>query len=173
MRRHGRRTRHHAGHLCFRTHRSYRTGPRHRTFPRHRYPSQILRPPARLGHADSGVGLPNRRRDRRNTPKMNPAWIGIIFLVLFAVVLIAISLGYRFLESQRKKQVAGMLQVVSGLPGAAAAPSILLDQNEDDPVEALMRKSQVTSQLSSMIQQSGLPWTVSRLVAQMAIGFVR
>ncbi len=103
---------------------------------------------------------------------MNPAWIGIIFLVLFAVVLISISLGYRFLESQRKKQVAGMLQVVSGLPGAAAAPSILLDQNEDDPVEALMRKSQVTSQLSSMIQQSGLPWTVSRLVAQMAIGFV-
>ena len=47
---------------------------------------------------------------------MIPAIIIVSFLVLFAVVMIAVSLGYRFLETQRKKQVEGMLNVVSGNP---------------------------------------------------------
>ena len=95
---------------------------------------------------------------------MIPAVAGIIFLVLFAVVLIAISLGYRFLESQRKKQVAGMLEIVSGKSAADSGPSILIE-GEDDPLEALMRRSELSDRLTQMIQQSGLQWTVTRLVA--------
>jgi tight adherence protein B len=100
---------------------------------------------------------------------MNPGFIAIIFLVFFAIVLIAISLGYRFLESQRKKQVAGMLQVVSGQAPEDATPSVLVDPVEKDPLEAILRNSEVSNRLHAMIQQSGLPWTVSRLVALMAM----
>lgn len=100
---------------------------------------------------------------------MIPAVVGIIFLVLFAVVMIAISLGYRFLESQRKKQVAGMLEIVSGKSAEDSGPSILIEANEDDPLEALLRRSQISDRLTEIIQQSGLPWTVSRLVALMGM----
>jgi tight adherence protein B len=93
---------------------------------------------------------------------MNPAFLAIIFLILFATVMVAVSVGYRFLEAQRKKQVAGMLQVVSGT--AAPDEASVLIQREDDPVEALIRKSAISSELQAMIQQSGLPWTVTRLV---------
>lgn len=98
---------------------------------------------------------------------MIPGFIAIIFLVLFSVVLVAISLGYRFLEAQRKKQVAGMLEVVSGNAPSDAAPSILIEPSEADPLEAILRSSEISSRLSTMIQQSGLPWSPSRLIAMM------
>jgi tight adherence protein B len=96
---------------------------------------------------------------------MNPIFMGIIFLVLFAIIMVAISIGYRFLEAQRKKQVAGLLDVVSGRPVGQTETPILLDAAEDDPFEVLLRKMQVTGRLNQFIQQSGLPWTPSRLIA--------
>lgn len=96
---------------------------------------------------------------------MNSGLILLIFLVLFAIMLVAISLGYRFLETQRKKQVEGMLQVVSGQSSTDTATSVLRESGDEDPLEVLLRKSQISNRLSAMIQQSGLPWTVTRLAA--------
>lgn len=93
---------------------------------------------------------------------MIPGFIAIIFLVLFAVVLIAVSLGYRFLETQRKRQVAGMLEMVSGKP-AETAPSILIKPGEDDPLAEVLRRAEVTGRLQAIIQQSGLSWSVTHL----------
>ncbi len=100
---------------------------------------------------------------------MTPGFLAIIFLVLFAVVLIAISLGYRFLETQRKKQVAGMLEVVSGTSESDAGPSILVDRGEEDPLQTLLQNAELSNRLNAMIQQSGLPWTPSRLIAMIAM----
>jgi tight adherence protein B len=100
---------------------------------------------------------------------MTTALLAIIFLVLFAIVLIAISIAYRFLEAQRKNQVAGMLDVVSGAENRDVRPSILADPAEKDPVEVLLEKSKIVERLHAMIQQSGLPWTVTRLLAMMIL----
>ena len=99
---------------------------------------------------------------------MNSGFMFVIFLVLFSVVLIAISLGYRFLETQRKKQVAGMLDVVSGNTPRDGQTSVLVDRAQDDPVSAFLR-ADVADRLHRMIQQSGLNWTVTRLIATMVI----
>jgi tight adherence protein B len=100
---------------------------------------------------------------------MNPIFGGLIFLILFAVVLVAISVGYRFLEKQRKKQVESMLDVASGREAEETHASILVDQGAGDPLEQLWRDAELMQRLTRFIQQSGLPWTVSRLVAMTLI----
>jgi tight adherence protein B len=96
---------------------------------------------------------------------MNSVFVVIVFLVLFAIVLLAISVGYRFLESQRKKQVEAMLDVASGRVAGETHTSILLDGSNEDVIGQLLRNSAAMKRLSSFIQQSGLSWTVSHLVA--------
>jgi tight adherence protein B len=101
---------------------------------------------------------------------MNPIFGIIIFLVLFAVILVAISVGYRFLEAQRKKQVAGMLDVAAGNMPEQGETSILVDRTSESPFDTVLKKAAVTARLGRMIQQAGLQWTVSRLLISMAVG---
>jgi tight adherence protein B len=101
---------------------------------------------------------------------MNTLFIVIIFLVLFAVVLVTIGLGFRVLESQRKKQVEGLLTVVSGTGLDDGHETILFDRTEENPLDALVKKVGLTVRINRLIQQSGLPWTASRLLIASAIG---
>lgn len=103
---------------------------------------------------------------------MNPLFLVIIFLVLAAVILVAISLGYRFLETQRKKQVAGMLTVVSGAIAEEPGSGILVDPAQEDPLDAFLRKGAFPRRAQQLIQQAGLQWSLRRLFTGMAIGAV-
>ena len=53
---------------------------------------------------------------------MNIAVLFISFLILFTIILLAVSIGLRYLEERRKSQVSGMLQTASGEKPAEAAP---------------------------------------------------
>jgi tight adherence protein B len=103
---------------------------------------------------------------------MNAALMVIVFLVLFALVLVAISSGYRFLESQRKQQVKGMLDVVAGKTADSQESSILVDQVETDPLASILERTDFSENLRDMIQQAGLSWKVSHLVGSMILGTV-
>ena len=95
---------------------------------------------------------------------MNTAFVLIIFLLLFAVVLIAVSLAYRFLESQRKRQMQTMLEVTTGRSPIETETSILVDDEAKDVVAELWGHTAAVRGLKRLIQQAGLSWTVSRLV---------
>ena len=99
---------------------------------------------------------------------MIPIIIGVTFLVLFAVVMVAVSVGYRFLEEQRKKQVKGMLNVVSGNSAEASEP-LFLDAQVEDRLESFFRKTGEIERLRKFIQQGGLTWTPTRLMATILI----
>ena len=101
---------------------------------------------------------------------MIPVIITVSFLVLFAVVMVAVSLGYRVLETQRKKQVEGMLNVVSGNPVEGVEPVVLDQPREEDPLESFFRKTGEIEKLRKFIQQAGLTWSPTRLVASTFIG---
>ena len=102
---------------------------------------------------------------------MNPAYLVITFAVVFGMVMGAIGLGYRMLEAQRKKQVEGMLNAVSGEGTDESQPTILMDQPEIDAVESVLDKG-LYGRTLKLLQQSGVPWTVSRLVFSMLIGAI-
>jgi tight adherence protein B len=90
--------------------------------------------------------------------------IGVAFLVLFAVVMVAVSVGYRVLEAQRKKQVEGMLNVVSGDSAEALQP-VVLEPRAEDRLELFFQKTGEIERLRKFIQQGGLTWSPTRLVA--------
>ncbi len=104
---------------------------------------------------------------------MSPTVIIAIFafLVLFAVVLVAVSMGYRVLEAQRKSQVHGMLQTASGVAPESES-TILVDRTSVSSLDAAIKKTPMAVQLGRMIQQAGLQWTVSRLLIAMTVGAV-
>lgn len=103
---------------------------------------------------------------------MIPVIVTVSFLVLFAVVMVAVSLGYRFLEGQRKKQVEGMLNVVSGEPVEGLEPVVLEQPTGEDPFEKFFQKTGELERLRKFIQQAGLTWSPMRLVASTLIGTV-
>jgi len=103
---------------------------------------------------------------------MIPVIITVSFLVLFAIVMVAVSVGYRFLEAQRKKQVEGMLNVVSGNPSEGLEPVVLEPSAADDPLETFIRKTGELERLRKFIQQAGLTWSVTRLLATILISAV-
>ncbi|HEX5431952.1 MAG TPA: hypothetical protein VFW83_08305, partial [Bryobacteraceae bacterium] len=92
---------------------------------------------------------------------------GAIFLILFAIVLVAISLGMRFLEDQRKRQVKGMLSAVSGEDSEPQQTSIL--REEEDPLDVFLKKAAFGRRLESAIRLAGLEWTVGKLVMLMLL----
>jgi len=96
---------------------------------------------------------------------MIPAIIIVSFLVLFAVVMIAVSLGYRFIETQRKKQVEGMLNVVSGNPVEGLQSVVLDTPTEDNPLDKFFQKTGDLDRIRKFIQQAGLDWSPTRLLA--------
>lgn len=91
------------------------------------------------------------------------------FLVLFLLVVLSATLGLRFFDSRRKKQVTAMLQTVAGDP--VPQVSNLLIEPEDQagsPMERLLGKFNFFKKVEERIQQAGLDWTPGKLFLIMA-----
>jgi len=102
---------------------------------------------------------------------MSPLIGIIIFLVLFAIIMIAVGLASRFVEVQSKKQVATILNPVTSEEETLQS-SILVDPEERDPFETVLQRYDLTGRLQILLQQSGLQWSSSHLVVAMGLGGV-
>jgi tight adherence protein B len=94
----------------------------------------------------------------------------VSFIVVFVLILFAVSLGMKFVDSRRKTQMVGMLQTASG--EQAVTLTNLLKEIEPDKPTGL---SQIVSSLhfskhaQEQIAQAGLTWTSNRLIAMMGV----
>lgn len=98
----------------------------------------------------------------------------VTFVSVFALVLIAVSLGTKFFEAQRRKNVSTMLKAVEGAPAAVAETKILKDDAAPDAtvVERVLTKLNLGDRTKAELQQSGLGWSPAQLVTNMGIGAV-
>jgi tight adherence protein B len=89
----------------------------------------------------------------------------VCFLGVFAVLLVAFSFGWQFLETQRKKKVVGMLKTVSG-SNMGAETTVLKDSTGDggDALSRMLEGLDLTKKLEAQIQQAGMDWTVNKLL---------
>lgn len=88
-----------------------------------------------------------------------------LFFCVLAIVLVATALGLNFLESQRKKQVKSMLRTVEGKTPEEAETKILLEPDENDAfVSRAVSRLNWAKSIESTLQQSGLNWSVTRLL---------
>jgi len=101
--------------------------------------------------------------------------IGLIvaFVVIFALVLLAVSVGLKYFDARRKKQMVDMLHTATG--DAAVPISTLLKEIETDKptgFKAILRSLQFSRHAQRQIQQAGLSWSSTRLIAAMGLATI-
>ncbi|HEY1497106.1 MAG TPA: type II secretion system F family protein [Candidatus Solibacter sp.] len=94
----------------------------------------------------------------------------VSFVVVFALMLLAVSLGLKYFDARRKKQVVDMLHTASGEP-AVSVSNLLKEIESDKPtgLKRLLTSFQFSRHAAEMIQQAGLNWSPSRLMLAMAL----
>jgi len=106
-----------------------------------------------------------------------PIAVIVSFIVLFALVLFAVSVGMKFLDARRKGQMVDMLQTAAGenVPGITT----LLKEIEPDKatgLKSLVRSLEFTRHAQEQLQQAGMNWSSTKLLAMMVLltipGFV-
>jgi tight adherence protein B len=99
-----------------------------------------------------------------------PLGVIVAFIVVFALIMIAVSVGLKFFDARRKRQVASMLQTASGEPVVTVA-NLLKEIEPDKPtgLKAVVASLHFSRHAQEMIQQAGLSWTVTRLLSAMGL----
>ena len=97
---------------------------------------------------------------------------GIIFLVLFAIVMVVVSLGSRFFEVLGRKKVETMINAYTAQSGERVETTILVDPQERDPLARFIERHKVLDQVQTWIQTSGMSWSAMNFVTGTAAGIV-
>ena len=100
---------------------------------------------------------------------MNILIVGIIFLVLFAIIMVAVSFGSRMLEILGSRRVATMLNPAGSQQEGPTETTILVDPAERDPLEKFVQQYKFMERLQGWIQTSGLPWSASSLLLAVVV----
>src|SRR5579872_6312121 len=93
----------------------------------------------------------------------------IAFICLFVLMVVCIHLGTKYMETRRKKRIAGMLQVAPEL--SVVTTSLLKDlvnPGGGSALEQLFKSMDIVRKAGDMIQQAALSWSTTRLFRTMA-----
>jgi tight adherence protein B len=99
-----------------------------------------------------------------------PLSVVVSFVVVFALMLIAVSMALKYFDARRKKQVASMLETASG-ESKVSVTSLLkeLEPDRATGLKRLLQTMQFQRHAAEQIQQAGLNWSPSRLVSAMGL----
>jgi tight adherence protein B len=102
-----------------------------------------------------------------------PVAVIVSFLVVFVLVLMAVSVGLKFFDARRKKQVSDMLQTASG-ESVVQITNLLKDIDPDKPTgfKHLLSSLQFSRHAQEQIQQAGLNWSPTRLLTAMGLAMI-
>ena len=94
----------------------------------------------------------------------------VVFVVVFALSLLAVSVGQKYLDTRRKGQVVDMLHTASGDENITVS-NLLKEIDSDKPTgfKRLLVSLQFSKHAEEQIQQAGLNWTANRLLTAMGL----
>src|SRR5450631_618369 len=92
----------------------------------------------------------------------------VSFVVVFALSLLAVSVGLKYFDARRKNQVVGMLHTASG-ESVISVGNLLKEIESEKPsgLKAVLASMHFSKHAAMMIQQAGLNWSSSRLLTAM------
>src|ERR1035437_5322242 len=99
-----------------------------------------------------------------------PLSVVVSFVVVFALSLLAVSVGLKYFDARRKNQVVDMLHTASG-EVAVSVSNLLKEIESEKPssVKRLFSSLQFSKHAAEQIQQAGLTWSSSRLLTAMVL----
>src|SRR5581483_10311522 len=102
-----------------------------------------------------------------------PVTVIVSFVVLFACILLAVSVALKYFDARRKKQVTGMLQTASG-ETVVTVTNLLKDIEPDKPggLKGVIKTFQFSKHAQEQIQQAGMSWSSTRLLAAMGLAMI-
>jgi len=94
----------------------------------------------------------------------------VSFIVIFVLILFAVSAGLKFLDARRKGQMVSMLHTASGEP-VVTITNLLKEIEPDQPTgfKHVISSLHFTKHSQELITQAGLTWSSNRLLAMMAV----
>jgi tight adherence protein B len=97
----------------------------------------------------------------------------VSFVVIFVLALVAASVGMKFLDRRRKKQVSDMLQTASGAD-VVQVTHLLKDADGDKPggFKNLLARLQFSQHAKAQLQQAGMNWSPSKLLVVMGLAAI-
>ena len=95
------------------------------------------------------------------------------FIVVFALTALAAKVALSYLDGQRKKQVVEMLHTAAGESNVTVT-SLLKELEPDKPTgfKRILSSLQFSKHATEQIQQAGMNWSASRLVAAMGLATI-
>ncbi len=88
----------------------------------------------------------------------------ILFFVLFAVILMAVSVALRYVEGARKKQVFKMLETVAGQSNGPTPNLMKVKPTEPTLLEKMLARINFVTTLRKRMSQADLNWKVEMFV---------
>jgi len=94
-----------------------------------------------------------------------PLTVVVSFVVVFALSLLAVSVGLKYFDARRKNQVVEMLHTAAG-ETVASVGNLLKEIDLDKPtgLKRMLASMHFSKHAEEMIQQAGLNWSSSRLL---------
>ncbi|MGE5644804.1 MAG: type II secretion system F family protein [Acidobacteriota bacterium] len=96
--------------------------------------------------------------------------VALVFLVLFAVIVLTVALGWNYLEAQKKKKVSEMLQSAVG-DARQVETKVLMDAagSGEDALKQFIGRFNFAKKMETKIQQAGLTMSLNALLIQMLV----
>ena len=96
--------------------------------------------------------------------------LAVVFVVVFALSMLAVSVGQKYLDTRRKGQVVDMLHTASGDEDISVSNLLKeIDSEKPTGLKRLLNSLQFSKHAEEQIQQAGLNWTANRLLMAMAL----
>jgi tight adherence protein B len=102
-----------------------------------------------------------------------PVGVVVTFAVVFVLILLAVSVGTKFFDARRKKQMSNMLETATG-ETTVSVTTLLKELEPDRPtgIKGLLRSFQFSRHAQVQLQQAGLNWSSTRLLAAMGLATI-
>jgi tight adherence protein B len=102
-----------------------------------------------------------------------PVGVVVTFAVVFVLILLAVSVGTKFFDAQRKKQMSNMLETATG-ETTVSVTTLLKELEPDRPtgIKGILRSFQFSRHAQVQLQQAGLNWSSTRLLAAMGLATI-
>jgi tight adherence protein B len=99
------------------------------------------------------------------------AIVAFCFLLILALLLFSVSFGLRFYEKQRRKRLVSMLRTVTE-NGEESHVNLLVESGDQKSgLDDALGSVNVTERMAKLLYESGLDWTLTRLLMTMIVIF--
>jgi tight adherence protein B len=102
-----------------------------------------------------------------------PVGFVVPFVILFVLILLAVSVGMKFYDARRKKHVAGILQTAAGV-NVVTVTKLLKELESDRPpgFRKMLSGFQFTKHAQTQIQQAGMSWSPTHMISAMGLAMI-